>query len=101
MTIIFEFIPFVCLFVLLIVTRRYDSFCWWLFRLLITCSLICFIYVHIDHQVGALFIRFGDVALSLAMLLFWRLTIKQTTPQSSYQDEFCQKINKILNKEFS
>ncbi len=97
MTHIFVIVPFICLSILLFVTRRYDSFCWWLFRLLVTCSLICFIYVHLDSSVSVVFIRFGDMALSIAILLYWFLS-RKPTPKKQVTNNFAYRINQIFKK---
>lgn len=93
----------IMLFLMMLRTRCHDSVGWWLFRILTCYALVCFVYLAYDTSlIGThlptryIFIRFGCVALVLAMALSWRLILKQhnTLPRNNFNSQ----LTKIFNK---
>lgn len=94
---------FICLAVLLAITRKQDTFCWWVFRLLVTYSLICFVYLslgynHLHNPIFIRFIRCGDLALALALLLYsYLLRVKPPEKTASFNQQLASLFNHSKN----
>ena len=83
-------------------TRCQDTPGWWAFRVLISYTLICFVYLAYDtNNVGDalptryLFIRLGWVSLVIAMALSWHLM--RTKVANSKSSDFTTRLKNIFN----
>lgn len=88
---------------MLMCTRCHDSVGWWAFRVLSCYALVCFVYLAYDINVAGnvllikyLFMRFGFLALVIAMFILWRLmTVEKKTNQKRDFDIRLKGIFKI------
>lgn len=84
-------------------TRCHDSVGWWAFRVLACYALVCFVYLAYDTSVIGnnlptryMFIRFGCLALVVAMFLSWHLIGKQRKQASAH--DFNSRLHDVFNK---